>query len=299
MTPVTEEKRAQFQQYIEQVLATETAVKAVIGIGSIATGRMTPTSDIDAIIFFDPLDLYIAPAEAIWRPEDDTYYTIFDETAGGIQLDFARLEWQMWADPDFVWPEGRKAELSGGWIAYDPAGEAAQLIAQRAVYDDDTRLERLDNAIIWLDKHLHWKPERAWDKLGPAIAHDRLEAAYHYLAAALFAYNRRWRVWRNQEMQALLTLPWLPHNFAERVLTAANAPTVDQAGYQARLKQLRALFNEVLARLIEDGEYAPTPIDQAFMRQHEEPGRSWNLDEWQKFYRVRKLSLSGRNGTNS
>ncbi len=298
MTPVTEEKRAQFQQYIEQVLAPETAVKAVIGIGSIATGHMSPASDIDAIIFLDPLDLYIAPAEAIWQPEDDTYYTIFNETAVGIAFDFVRLDWQTWADPDFVWLEGRKAELSGGWIAYDPAGEAAQLIAQRTAYDDDTRLKRLDDAIIWLDQHLHGKLETAWEKLGPAIAHDRLAAAYHYLVDALFAYNRRWRVWRNREMQTLLALPWLPDNFAERVLTAANAPSLDHAGYQTRIEQLRALFNELLARLIADGEYSRAPIDQAFMRQNEEPGRSWNLDEWQKFHQIRKLSLSGRNGTN-
>ncbi|MFQ5420091.1 MAG: hypothetical protein ACE5FD_17560 [Anaerolineae bacterium] len=298
MTPETEEKRIQFQQYIEQVLAPETAVKAVIGIGSIATGHMTADSDIDAIIFFDPLDLYIAPAEAVWQPENDTYHSIFAE-ADGIQFDFLRLSWQTWADPEFEWPEGRKAELSAGWIAYDPDGAAAQLIAQRTAYDETARLNRLDNAIIWLDQHLHWKPEAAWEKLGPAIAHDRLEAAYHYLVDALFAYNRRWRVWRNREMQTLLTLPWLPDNFEERVLTAANAPSLDHEGYLARLGELRSLFNDLLRQLIDSGGYAPTPIDQAFMRQNEEPGRSWNMDEWQRFYQARKLSLSHQNGTNS
>ena len=66
MTPATEEKRRQLQQFIEAVLVGETAVKGVVAIGSMATGHMTPQSDIDAIIFLDPFDLYIVPAEAVW-----------------------------------------------------------------------------------------------------------------------------------------------------------------------------------------------------------------------------------------
>ena len=40
-------------------------------------------------------------------------------------------------------------------------------------------LARLDEAIVWLDQHLNWKPESAWKELGPAIALDRLEAWRH------------------------------------------------------------------------------------------------------------------------
>ena len=64
MTPAThqqQEKRAQFLQFMESVLLPETAVQAVIGIGSIATGHMRPNSDIDIILFLDPYDLYIVP----------------------------------------------------------------------------------------------------------------------------------------------------------------------------------------------------------------------------------------------
>ncbi len=289
MTPETEEKRQQFQYFVEKVLAPETAVKGVIAIGSMASGHMTADSDCDAIIFLDPFDLYIVPAEAIWRPADDTFHSIFNENIKGLPVDFARLNWQQWRDPDFEWPEGRRAELSAGWIVHDPSGETAQLIAQRTTYPDDLRLARLDEAIVWLDQHLNWKPITAWEKLGPAIAFDRLEAAYDYLVQALFAYNRQWRGWRNREMQMLLNLPWLPDDFANRVIIAANAPSLDHDGYMARTTALRDLFNELLSQLIANGDYSNTPIDQAFIRSSEEPGRAWNMVEWNKFRQARQL----------
>lgn len=294
MTPATEEKRSALKLYIERVLAQEPAVKAVIGIGSIASGHARPDSDIDAIIFLEPLDLYIAPAEAIWQPEDDTYASIFDETAGGTQLDFTRLAWKQWSDPQFEWPEGRRAELSAGWVAYDPSGEAASLVAQRTTYPDDVRMAYLDEAIVFLDQHLSGDtPEKVWDSLGPAIAHDRLGAAYHYLVQSLFAYNRHWRIWRNREMQMLLSLPWLPEDFAERALDAAIGTGSGQEGYVDRANSIRALFHSVLAQLTADGDYSATPIDQAFIRAHEEPGRSWNIEEWFKFHQARQLPRNG------
>ena len=291
ITLTTEKKRKQFNDFIQRVLAPEAAVKGVVGIGSIATGHMRPDSDVDAVIFFDPLEYYIVPAEAIWRPGDNTFHSIFDNEVEGLPVDFLRLEWQEWSDPDFEWPEGRRAELATGWLAFDPAGAVARLIAERTVYAEDVRLERLDEAIIWLDQHLGGdKPQAVWDDLGPTIAHDRLQAAYDYLVQALFAYNRRWRVWRNREMSALLTLSWLPENFEERVLVAANAPSPDEGGYQARVESLRALFNDVLAQLVVSGDYSPTPIDQAFIRRSEEPGRAWNMEEWNKFRRARRVT---------
>ena len=289
MTPATEEKRKEFGNFVQRVLAPEAAVKGVVGIGSVASGHMRPDSDVDAVIFFDPLEYYIVPAEAIWRPGDNSFHSIFDDDVEGLQVDFLRLEWQAWSDPEFEWPEGRRAELARGWIAFDPSGAVARLIAERTAYPEEVRLERLDEAIIWLDQHLSGdKPQAVWDDLGPAIAHDRLEAAYDYLVQALFASNSQWRVWRNREMSALLRLPWLPENFEERVLTAANAPALDEDGYQARVASLRALFNEVLAYLIARGDYSPTPVDQAFIRRSEEPGRAWNMDEWNKFRRARR-----------
>ncbi|MCB9421351.1 MAG: nucleotidyltransferase domain-containing protein [Ardenticatenaceae bacterium] len=291
MTPATEEKRKQLQQFIEDVLIGETAVKGVVAIGSMATGHMTPQSDIDAIIFFDPFDYYIVPAEAIWQPDEDTFYSIFNEQHKGIPLDFARLNWQQWANPDFVWPEGRKAELSMGWIVYDPDSAVKNLIIQRTAYPDDLRLARLDESIIWLDQHLNNDvPQQIWQTLGPVVAHDRLGAAYHYLVQALFAYNRQWRPWRNREMQTLLNLAWLPREFEMRVLTAVTAPNLENDGYMIRVQTLSDLFEELLSQLITNGDYSNTPIDQAFIRSNEEPGRAWNMDEWNKFRRARLLT---------
>lgn len=291
MTPETEQKRKQLQQFIEDVLVGETAVKGVVAIGSMATGHMTSQSDIDAIIFLDPFDPYIVPAEAIWQPDEDTFYSIFNEQVTGIPVDFARLNWQQWADPDFAWPEGRKAEMSMGWIAYDPDGVVNALIKQRTTYPDDLRLERLDQAIVWLDQHLNNEtPQQIWQTLGQVIAHDRLSAAYHYLVQALFAYNRQWQPWRNREMQALLKLTWLPHEFDERVLTAVTAPNLDIDGYMVRAHTLSDLFNDLLSQLVANGDYSNTPIDQAFIRSSEEPGRAWNMDEWNKFRRARLLT---------
>lgn len=300
MTPATAEKREQLKEFIRRVLEPEPAVKGVIGIGSIATGHMRPESDIDAVLFLDPYDLYIAPAEAIWRPEDDSYHSIFSEGIKGVQLDFTRLNWQQWADDDFEWPEGRRAELAAGWLAHDPFGETAQLVAKRTAYPDEVRLSRLDEAIVWLDQHLaDEQPQRAWDSLGPAIAHDRLEAAYDFLVAALFATNRRWRCWRNREMQMLLQLPWLPEEFAERVLVAANAPTLDYDGYATRAEMLQTLFHELLEKLIADGDYSAAAVDQAFIRSGEEPGRAWNMEEWNKFHRARLAPRNGNSETSS
>ncbi len=293
MTPATEKKRQQLLGFIEQVLAPEDAVKGVVAIGSMASGLMHPDSDIDAVIFLDPLDLFIVPAEFIWNPTEDTYHSIFDENdiPDGIQIDLARIDLQKWADPEFEWPEGNRAEMSEGWIAYDPSGEIETLIAQKTIYDDEIRQYRLDEALIWLDQHLTWSdPMKKWRIYGPAIAFDRLHAAYSYLVQALFAYNRRWRIWRNREMQELLRLPWLPPDFENKVLLAANGPSLDEAGYHSQVTALQELFQDLLSELTESGEYSTMPVDQAFIRQNQEIGRAWNMEEWNRFHKLRKLS---------
>ncbi len=297
MTPATLEKREQFQQFIQQLLAPETAVKGVVGIGSIATGLARPDSDIDAVIFLQPYDEHIVPAEAIWDAENDTFHSIFIEDEklqqNGLQVDFARLDWQQWASPDFIWPEERRAELAQGWIAYDPTGELAQLIQSKTAYTDEARTARLDEAVTWLDQHLGGDtPGRNWESLGPTIAHDRLNAAYYYLVDGLFAFNRRWRVWRNREMSSLLNLPWLPANFAERVLWAANTPSLDYDGYMRRVETQQSLFAEWQEQLIAAGDYQTDPVDEAFIRSSEEPGRAWNMAEWNEKRQARLAALT-------
>jgi hypothetical protein len=129
------------------------------------------------------------------------------------------------------------------------------------------------------------------------MARDRLAAAYGYLVQGLFAYNRRWRPWRNREMSFLLTLGWLPERFSERVLSALNAPSLDYAGYAERVQALRSLFDEIIDRLLVDGEYntaagsgcdlVDVVIWEAFVRSHDEPGRAWNMAEWNLHHQTR------------
>jgi hypothetical protein len=286
ITPDTAQKRQQLTEFIRRVLEPEPAVQAVIGIGSIATGQMRPGSDIDAIIFFEPYEPYIVPAESIWLPEDGSFHSIFSKEPGvqelGVQLDFTRCSLSEWENPTFVWPEGRRAELAEGWFTFVRTDRVRQMITARTAYSDAIRVERLDEALVWLDQHLKWDdPQELWTSLGPTIAQDRLQAAYDYLVQALFAYNRRWRPWRNREMSFLLKLPWLPHQFEARVLTALNAPSHDYAGYQARFAMLRALFDDLLEQLVGDGLYPKEdPVGEAFVRSAEEPGRAWNMAEW-------------------
>jgi len=80
----------------------------------------------------------------------------------------------------------------------------------------------------------------------------------------------------------LLTVPWLPQDFEERVLGALNTPSPDYAGYIARVDNLRSLFRDLTRRLVADGEYGGDAIGEAFVRGHDEPGRGWNMDEWDK-----------------
>ena len=90
----------------------------------------------------------------------------------------------------------------------------------------------------------------------------------------------------------LLQLPWLPVGFAKRVLIAATVPGLEYNGYMARVQELHSLFMELLDHLIFVGDYSITPVDQAFIRYNDEPGRAWNMDEWRAHRRVRQTLLT-------
>jgi len=292
-TPATTRKRRDLQTYIERAASHEPSVQAVLVIGSVALGTARPDSDIDALVFMDPLDHYALPAEAVWDPDDNTFHSIFApgfDDGSEIQLDFQRLDLQLLLDPSTTWPEPRRAEFAQGWLAYDRDDAVGKVIAQRAVYDDAMRQKTLDDAITWLDQLLsEGKPERCWDVHGPLIAMDRLQAAYDHLVAALFALNRTWRPWRNREMSTLLALDWLPAEIDERLLLALNAPGLDRAGYDHRVTAIRGLMSEIIAQLVALGDYGQDPSSEAFVRSHDEPGRAWNMDEWNVRHRARGL----------
>jgi len=285
---IIEQKHNELMTFIQQEVINEPAVQAVIAIGSVATGLARPGSDIDAVVFLDPVDLYAIPAEFQWRPEDDSFHGIFSEVEGAVQFDFKRLDLAEWSQPSFEWPEPLRAELSDGWVAFDRPGTIKALVVERTVFTDTIRQARLDEALVQLDQLLASnKARQTWETLGPAIAHDRLNAAYDELVRALFAYNRRWRPWRSREMSSLLRLPWLPGQFREQLLTALNAPGLDEAGFMARVTVLTQCFEALMAQLIADGLYGQDVIGEAFIRQHDEPGRDWNIEEWVRVHRQR------------
>lgn len=298
MTAATQQKRQELSAFIEAELAPYSAVQGVVGVGSIASGLARPGSDIDAVVFFDPYDAYIVPAESIWLPSSRTFHSIFSRAPGvqetGIQLDLARYDLAQWSDPDFAWPEPVCSGLRAGWMAYDRGGQIAELIQARTAYDESGRLARLDDAIVVLDLCLEGvDPQATWEHLGAATAFDRMHAAYDALVAALFAYNRRWRPYRSREMSQLLRLPWLPAQFETRVLPALNAPSLAYAGYAQRFQALQELFNDLQVRLSGDSHYGDDPIGRAFIRSHEEPGRAWNMAQWNQVHAARYGASDG------
>lgn len=292
ITSATLQKRQEFISFIECELAPETAVQAVIAVGSVASGLARQDSDIDAIVYLDPFDPYIVPAEFVWHPSDRIFHGIFDdvpEAEQWIQFDFERFDLAQWADPTFEWPECRCAELREGWLAFDRSGQVAELVAARTAYPGALRTARLDEAITMLDQLLTAeKAQIRWDSLDPVIAHDRLQAAYDYLVQALFAYNRCWRPWRSREMSSLLALPWLPEGFADRLPGAMLAASLDRAGYVSRVACLQGLFQDLIDRLVRGDEYGEDVIGEAFIRSHDEPGRSWNMEEWNRVHAQRR-----------
>jgi hypothetical protein len=264
-------------------------VQGVIAIGSVAKGTARADSDIDAVVFLDPFDLFAIPAESKWKPDEGTYHGIFSDVRNAIQLDFHRFDLQEWSNPTYVWPESICAELSEGWLVFDRFGDIHKLITERTYYSDDLRQQRLDAAITHLDWLLNETTTgRTWEMFGATVAHYRLHAAFESLVQALFAYNYRWRTLKSRELSDLLKLPWLPEKLDEELLLATNALEVTQAGYQKRVTLLQQIFNELIIQCQTDRLYADKPVNEAFIRQYEEPGRNWNMDAWNQKHRERK-----------
>lgn len=281
MNEITKQKREEFNIYIQQEIVPETAVQGIVVIGSVAKGIARADSDIDAVVFLEPVDLYAVPAEAKWQPESGAFHGIFHDASDAIQLDFHRLDLAQWQNPTYQWPESLCAELREGWLAFDRNGRVQPLIAERTKYNDTVRQKRLDEAII----HFDWlldatTTEQAWHHLGPTVAHYRLHTAFEYVVQALFAYNRRWRTLKSRELADLVKLPWQPAQFEAHLLQAMNALSTDYDGYQQRLTRLRQFFNELITQCQQDGLYGQDAVGEAFIRQHDEPGRDWNMAEW-------------------
>jgi hypothetical protein len=294
LTAATRKKRADLMLAIERLFAPASCVIGVVGVGSIALNTASEGSDIDVLVFMDPLDEYVVPAESIWCPWDDSFHSIFTEDQRvqneGIQLDCKLCDLKQWQTDDAVWTEGQRAGLAHGWIAFDRDGRVTTLLEARTRYDDATRIAKLDQSVNRLDQLLNRDaPANAWRKFGPLIAFDRLNAGYDALIDLLFALNRRWRFWRDREMTHVLRLPWLPANADKRLLLAQHAPSLNEAGYLTQASTLAGLFKDCVSHLQVEGFYSDDPTSEAFIRSTAgDPGRVWDLRAWSERRRNRR-----------
>ena len=83
-------------------------------------------------------------------------------------------------------------------------------------------------------------------------------------------------------------MPWLPKGFVDQILVFMNEPVSAYNGYMIRVDVLLSLFQLVINRLVADGEYGDETISEAFIRSHEEPGRAWNMGEWNMEHQKRR-----------
>jgi hypothetical protein len=291
-TAATESKRRDLLLVVQRLLAPEACVKGVLAVGSVATGHARPDSDIDVIVFMDPVDHHVVPTEAIWCPWDGSFHSIFVKDdrirKDGIQLDVMVRSLQKWQAVDFEWPDEDKAGLAQAWIAYDPEGRIRALIDSRTAYSDAIRQRRLDAAVVDFDEALKGDLYGLYERIGPVRAFGRLSNAFDAFVELLFAYNRRWRFLKKRELEYIETLPWVPDNFPTRLLSTMSARVADpEAAFRERAEAIRSLYAEVLVRLKREGVYRNEPVREAFMRLFDDPGRSWNLDEWGAKHRTR------------
>jgi hypothetical protein len=286
ITTATRKKRNDLLLAVDRLFAPAPCVIGVVGVGSIALNTASDGSDIDVLVFMDPIDEYVVPAESIWCPWDDTFHSIFTEDqrvqTEGIQLDCKLCDVQQWQTDDAIWTEGQRAGLAHGWIAFDRDGRVTSLIEAHTRFDDAMRMVKLDRAVNRVDQLVSGSaPAQVWQKYGPLIAFDRLNAAYDALIDLLFALNRRWRFWRDREMTHVLRLPWLPADHELRLLIAQHAPSLDEAGYRAQVNSLAGLFNDCVSHLQAEGFYGDDPTSEAFVRSTAgDPGRVWDLQAW-------------------
>jgi hypothetical protein len=70
-----------------------------------------------------------------------------------------------------------------------------------------------------------------------------------------------------------------------------NALSATQEGYQQRVVALRYCFNELVAKCQQDRLYGENAVSEAFIRQYDEPGRNWNMDEWNRKHEERNAKV--------
>jgi hypothetical protein len=166
-------------------------------------------------------------------------------------------------------------------ISGDRDGSKLTLLDKRTEYDDKTRKQRIDEFILAFDYIIAEKKyEETWDRYGSLAAISRLDVVLDSLIGALFAYNRKWRFFKDREIEFLLRLPWLPKEFDRRVLQAITVTDMSRDGYLKKAAAIEGMSKEIINKLTIESFYGEDPAAEAFIRSHSEPGRAWNMKEW-------------------
>lgn len=277
----TAAKREAFLTFIERHVAPHAAIKAVVVYGSVADGTAVASSDVDALVLMDPLDPWLVPAEAIWNPADDSFRSIFSDQPmgpGELQVDLTRVPWPEWSAPDFRCPPQLRAKLDVTWVAHQREGIDVEALMERVVAMSPRQQQRLLDAALLAGDGLTDDPEELWQR-DELEALDALNAQWEALLRLLYAVNQTWFPYRARAVRNLARLAWRAGLEGETLRSCLAAPA-DRQGFLDRASALNLVRQRVVARLSDDPRYGQDPVFAAFLRQHDEPGRAWNMDEW-------------------
>ena len=277
-------KRAALQALIERVLAPEPDVQAVLAVGSVATGRARADSDIDAVVWLDPFDPHIAPAEFIWRPADGSFRSIFSarprrpttpgSTCTGRPGRLARA-WARLADG--CWP------AEHGLVGSRTPAVAAWL-AERIAYPVAGR-RRVDEALVWLDQLLD---EAARARLADSGAAGRPRSAVGRLRLAgggAVCLSGALAAVAQPRAGASAGAPWLPAGapaWLEAVLTPPGAKRPMPRGWRRCGRSMARCAPACRRRRL-----WRRPRGQAFVRTTTSRAARGNMDAWQRAHDAR------------
>ncbi len=260
--------------------------EAALIVGSVAHGEARTDSDVDCVLVFDKLDEAIVPAEFVWKPDTDSFHTIFEVEAsdvGGIQIDAKRV-----ALDDFrshEWSESFKHELAHALVLYDRRQSVAEILKERLAYPESLRLSRIGDHLGWAAYYLEeWRLLGWIDRGGIESAHDQLTAAFEELIQLLHAYNREWLPWRYRWMVSAHQLAWLPKDYQQSVAGITSRVSANKASVFERRRAIASLLDDTLVRLQSEGHLAGS--DEAFVAAHPGLGYAHNFDDWREAHRI-------------
>jgi predicted nucleotidyltransferase len=268
--------------FVERKLEPWPEFLAALVVGSVANGEGRPDSDVDCIFIFRRLDERVVPAEFVWQPETDKFFTIFDAEAdqiGAVQIDAGskRVALDEFLAAD--WEEDLKHELSQAIVLFDRDNSVMPRIAEKLHYPDEFRVERVAVLTTAIEQSLEtWRLQSWITRGGLMCAHEQLSAAFEDVLKLLHAVNRAWLPWRYRWLISALKLPWLPVDFASRAQDAYRNGNLTDADLWRRQAILLQLLEDIRDYLKADASLA-LPAN-AFAQAHRDLGYAHNFEAW-------------------